>query len=1095
MRCPDCGAESPADKKFCGDCGAPLTVACPSCGAVNPRERQLCDGCGAPLAAPGLREAGAPQPFRPRPQTSIATGTLPGEMKQVTVLFCDIVNSTPLAERLGAEGMRDLVNRFLELSLAEIRRYGGTAPEFTGDGFMAVFGAPRAYEDHVRRALLAALGIQRAFGSENGATPGPNLQLPIRIGIHSGPVVFGPVGGNFATETVIGDTANVAARLQQAAEPGAVLLSDATWQSARGYVRAEPLGPLAVKGKTEPIPAYRLLGVSRSRATRDGPRPGHTTSFVDRVDELATLLRFAEEAESGGGRAVGIVGEPGIGKSRLVDEMRQRLSHRQVNWVEGHCNSYGTMIPYQLVLDLLRSNCGIVDTDTPEEITDKVCSGLRQAGMDPDQDAPLLLYLLGINPIDDPALLSRPEAVKDRTFDIFRRLAINGSRHRPLALVVEDLHWIDKISEEFLRFAVKSLAGARIFLIATYRPDFIPPWGGLPVARQIALQPLGTEHSRQVARAVLAGLLVNQVTADLVAKADGNPLFLEQLVLHASETTPGRAELMLPSTVNDVIMARIDRLPAEVKQLLQTAAVIGREFSLHLLEAVWPGPEPINALIAELCRLEFLDEWPDDEGTTYTFRHALTQEAAYGSLLERHRRASHARIGAALESLYEGRTDEVSELLALHFGRSDDAEKAVDYAIVAAEKAGRSWANTEALNYFKAALSRLDAMPDTAANRLRRIDAVLKQAEVKYSVGNYADQVDNLQGISNIVSESQDPSRRATWHYWLGFLQGVSGGRPEVAIDHCREAAKIASASGMEEINAFAESCLAQVYMIVGRLHDGIEVGERALASFEMRQNRWWAGRTLWHLTAVANFLGQWERSLEYCRRALEHGIALQDLRLTVVSWSRMGLAYVQQGNPERGMQCCEEALALNPLPRDAAWARVVRGYGKIKAGQLNDGVAELDGALAWFEGAHMRWTHVIGAVWLAEGYLRRGDRARALPLIEHVLEISRANGYLQYEGRACWLMGEHLAQEAPVSAEEYLTNAIDIFERVGARNDLARAILSRAILRRAREDLATSRGLLDKAGAIFQALGTRDEVARVQAARAEFDRPRLCSS
>ena len=685
--------------------------------------------------------------------------------------------------------------------------------------------------------------------------------------------------------------------------------------------------------------------------------------------------------------------------------------------------------------------------------------------------------------------MSRPEAVKDRTFDIFRRLAINGSLRSPLALVVEDLHWIDKISEEFLRFAVELLAAARILLIATYRPDFIPPWSGLPVAQQIALQPLGLEHSRQVARAVLAGFLVNQLAEDIVAKADGNPLFLEQLVLHAGEARSRRGELMVPATIHDVIMARIDRLSAVEKQLLQTAAVIGREFSLHLLSAVWPRPEPIDAPLAELCRLEFLDEKSEPEEVTYIFRHALTQEAAYGSLLERHRRTNHGRIGAALESLYEDRTNEVAELLALHFGRSDQTEKAVDYAIAAAEKAGRGWANTEALNYFDAALGRLDAMPDTAANRLRRIDAVLKQTEIKYSLGKYVEQIDDLQNIREIIYNSEDSYRRATWNYWVGFLYAVSGGRPDVAVDHCHEAAKIASAAGMHEINAFAKFCLAQIYMVVGKLHDAIEVGERALASFELRDNRWWAGRTLWHLTAIANYLGEWERSLGYCRRGLEHGIALQDLRLKVVGWTRMGLAYVQQGNPERGMQCCEEALALKPLPRDAAWARVVRGYGKIKAGQLDDGVAELDGALAWFEGAHMRWTDVIGAVWLAEGHLRRGDRARALPLIEHVLEISRANGYLQYEGRACWLIGEHLAQEAPDSAEEYLTNAIDIFERVGARNDLARAIFSRAILRRAREDFATFRKLLDQAGAIFQALGTRDEIARVQAVRVESDR------
>ena len=1088
MRCPHCGADSPDGMKFCGHCGAALGLICASCGTDNPAEFKFCGRCGAPLDGSGLRERAAPEPYLPRPQTSLATGTLPGEMKQVTVLFCDIVNSTGLAERLGAEGMRDLVNRFLELSIAEVRRFDGTVPEFTGDGFMAVFGAPRAYEDHVRRALLAALGIRLALGGERGTPPGANLALPVRMGIHSGPVVFGPVGGDFGTETVIGDTANIAARLQQAAEPGVILFSDAIWLSAQGYARGEPAGPLAVKGKAELIPAYRLLGVSRSRVARDGRAPSRTTDFVDRTDEMAALLRLFEEVESGRGRVVGVVGEPGIGKSRIVDELRRRVAPGRITWVEGRCDSYGTMIPYRLVLDLLRNNCGIVDADTPEEIADKVSAGLRHAGMDPDQDAPLLLHLLGIKALEDPALESRPEAIKGRMFDVCRQMAINGSVRRPLALVVEDLHWVDKLSEEFLQFAAQALAGARVLLIATYRPSFTPSWSGLPFASRVALEPLSLEDSRHVVRAVLlAELFSSPVTEEIVARADGNPLFLEQLVLHAGKATGGQAELMVPPTIHDVIMARIDRLPNEAKQLLQTAAVIGREFSQRLITAVWPGAGPIDHHLRELCGLEFLDEWPDDDGSTYVFRHALTQEAAYGSLLERHRRACHARIGHALETLYEDRTDEVAELLALHFGRSDEAEKAVDYAIAAAAKAGRVWANTEALKYFEAALRRLDGMPDTADNRLRRIDAVLKQAEIKYSLGKYVEQIKDLTNIQDLVAGAEDPYRRSTWNYWLGFLHGVSGGRPEAAIDHCREAAKIASTAGMHELNAFAESCLAQVYMVAGMLDDGMQVGERALASFELMGNRWWAGRTLWHLTAIANFIGDWERSLGYCRRGLEHGVALQDLRLKVVGWTRMGLAYIQQGNPERGIECCDAALALTPIPRDAAWARVVRGYGKIKSRDIDSGVAEMAEALAWFEGVHMRWTHIIGTVWLAEGHLRRGNRASARPLIDHVLQTSRATGYLQYEGRGCWLLGEYLSQEAPSSAEEYIRNAILIFERIGARNDLARAIFTHGMIRYGLGEVENAKIILGEARAIFQELGTLDEIARVEGALAEL--------
>lgn len=310
-----------------------------------------------------------------------------------------------------------------------------------------------------------------------------------------------------------------------------------------------------------------------------------------------------------------------------------------------------------------------------------------------------------------------------------------------------------------------------------------------------------------------------------------------------------------------------------------------------------------------------------------------------------------------------------------------------------------------------------------------------------------------------------------------------------MAIQHCREAATIAYASGLEEIHAFAESCLAQAYMVAGRLREAIEAGERALLSFETHGNRWWAGRTLWHLSSAANFLGDWDASVRYCSRGLEHGIALNDLRLRAVGWSRTGLAHINKGDIERGLQCCNEALALSPIPRDTAWARVVRGYGKIKAGHIEDGVAEMSEALAWFESSHMRWTHIVGTVWLAEGHLRRGNPASARPLIDQVLATTRTAGNLHYEGRACWLMSECLAPEAPASAEEYAENAMRIFERVGARNDLARALLTRAALRQSAGDVATARQLLDQAYAIFQALGTRDEPARVNAALAALER------
>src|SRR5271166_2483312 len=812
MRCSRCHADNLAGMKFCGECGVPLPSACPSCGAANLPESRFCGRCGAPFDRLGLHDSATAEPYTPRlVRASVPRGIRPAEMKQVTVLCCDIVDSTPLTERLGPEAMRDLVAAFLETSLAEVQRYGGTASQFTGDGFLALFGAPLTYEDHVRRALLAAVAIRSALGSDGDAADTDRLNLPVRIGIHTGPVVFGPIGDSLPLDrTVIGDAANVAARLQQMAEPREILLSEATRLSARGYASVDPVGPLALEGKAEPILAYRLLGMSHRRSALDEAASAHTTIFVGRDNELVVLNDFLRQAENGQGQAVGIVGEPGIGKSRLLAEFHRQLAPESVTWVEGRCLSYGTSIPYLLVIDLLRSNCGIVETDKPDAIADKVRLGLREAGLDPDQDGPVLLHLLGIKDVAATPALLTPEAVKAKTFEVFRQLSIRGSRRRALVLVLEDLHWVDKVSEELLGLLAEDVSGAPIFLLAAYRPGYRPPWLDKSYAGQIPLNPLTRDDSLRVVRSVVrAERFVDQVTEEIVAKADGNPFFLEQLALHAGEARGPRSVLMVPNTIHEVVMARTDRLPDEIKRLLQTAAVIGREVPVRLLEAVCGERDPLVSQLRELGRFEFVYERIEPEGAVYVFRHALTQEAVYGSLLEQHRRAYHGAVGRALEEIYTGRIDEVAELLAHHFGLSRDADKAVDYAILAAEKSQRRWANSEALTYFNDALHRLDAMPDTEANRLRRVDAVLKQAEVKYPLGRYIEQIQALEGIRGVVDETGDPSRRAAWHYWIGFLHSVSGGRPEVAIEHCGEAAKIASTSGLDEIDALAGSCLA----------------------------------------------------------------------------------------------------------------------------------------------------------------------------------------------------------------------------------------------------------------------------------------------
>jgi class 3 adenylate cyclase len=415
MRCPRCRHDNPARAKFCPECGQRLASACGSCGAELPATAKFCPECGRPVAG-----AGAPSPVEPGPlgretrtpaaytpghlaeKILTSRAALEGERKPVTVLFCDLVGSTALAERLGPEGMHVLVNSFFEAALTEVHRYEGTVNQFLGDGFMALFGAPLAHEDHPRRAALAALGVARALRERPVVVaPGVEIPLTVRMGLHTGFVVVGAIGDNLRMDyTAVGDTTHLAARLQQVAQPDAILASEATWRLVEGYVRGDRVGPVAVKGRSEPVVVFRILGAGPRRSPLEGHDQRTLSRFVGRDRELQTLLDLIAEAEEGRGQAVGIVGEPGVGKSRLLLEFRHRLAERRVIYLQGRCLSYGATIPYVPVGDIVRANCGLADADTLESVAEKVRVALREVGMDPGDGEPYLLQLLGVK---DPA--------------------------------------------------------------------------------------------------------------------------------------------------------------------------------------------------------------------------------------------------------------------------------------------------------------------------------------------------------------------------------------------------------------------------------------------------------------------------------------------------------------------------------------------------------------------------------------------------------------------------------------------------------------------------------------------------------------------
>jgi tetratricopeptide (TPR) repeat protein len=971
--------------------------------------------------------------------------------------------------RSEQEALSD-TGRALELLVDKVRSFGGSVEEMSPRSIGAVFGL-EPVEDAPLRAVHAATAIQKAA---ERSRRGDGERFAVRLAIHVGDALVGQsrAGPEIDADAKRAQWATLD-RMLEGAEPDRILVSAA---AARFLTRRFDLSDQRV---AEGGAVYVVSGRERARFGREGRQAW----FWGRRQELGLLKARLASARAGHGQIVGIVGEAGIGKSRLLYEFSRTVREQQLTYLEGHCLSYGASMPYLPILEILRHGCRLADADRPEAIVRKLGTSLERLGIPADDAVPYLLQFLGVKEGTERLAMVSPDAIRARTFDILRRTCANASRRSPLVLAIEDVHWIDAASEA-LGALVESLEGLSLLLVMTYRPGYRPQWLDRPHVTQIALQPLSAEESMSLLSGILSpAALAAPIVKLIVDKAEGNPFFLEELARSVAEAGEARPSLVAPQTVQEVLLARINRLPDPAKRLLQAAAVLGREAPRPLLAAVWGEPGDFAEPLRELTRLEFLYERQSGDEPVYAFKHLLTQEVAYMSLADARRRAHHGAAGAALEHQYAGRVHEVTELLAHHFGQSDEAEKAVDYALLAAGKAHRRWANTEALAHFDAARTQLDAMPDTDANRLRRIDAVVQQAEVKFALGQHAEHIQALEDIRELAEATADPSRRAAWYYWTGFLHSLTGSRPEVAIAYCRKAEAIADAHGLDEIRAYAGCCLAQVLVFAGDLAGALVAGERALAILEARGNLWWACRTLWQMAPAANALGDWERALRHCRRALEHGQATNDLRLKIVGWSRIGGTLVQRGDAMGALECCAEALRLSPAPFDAAMVKAVRGYAMIKAGELDAGTSELEEAVAWFERSRLRYTCSQYALWLSEGYLRGGHLARARDVLAGVLRQTQDLGYHHLEGVAERLLGQCLMSDAPAEAARHLEDGARILDEVGARNDFAKALVAQAELARRKGDGSRAHELFERALGIFESLGTVDEPAHVRAA------------
>ncbi|HSF05994.1 MAG TPA: adenylate/guanylate cyclase domain-containing protein [Methylomirabilota bacterium] len=1103
MRCSRCQAENREGLRFCEDCGARLAATCPSCGAELTPGKKFCGSCGTSLAPaqPESRYA-SPQNYTPKhlaEKILTSKGALEGERKQVTVLFADLKGSMELLADRDPEEARKILDPVLELMMEAVHRYEGTVNQVMGDGIMALFGAPLAHEDHAVRACYAALDMQaamRRYTEEVRRAHGVEVQ--IRVGLNSGEVVVRAIRNDLRTDyTALGQTTHLAARMEQLATPGTIRLTADTLRLAEGYVEVKPLGPVPVKGLEHLIDVYEMVGAGPIRSRLHAAAVRGLTRFVGRESEFEALRQALARTAAGHGQVIAIVGEAGVGKSRLVWEVTH--SHRVHGWLvlQTSSVSYGKATNYLPIVDLLKEYFGIEDRDGPRNVHEKLAGKLLTLDRALEGHLPALLSLLDV-PTDDPqwSTLDPPQR-RRRTLDAVKQLLLRESQVQPLLVVVEDLHWIDSETQALLDGLVESLPAARILLLVNYRPEYQHPWGSRAYYSQLRLGPLPTEGAERLLAALL-GSNLEPLTRVLIAQTEGNPFFLEECVRTLVETRALTGErgayqltrplpaIKVPATVQAVIAARIDRLGAVDKALLQTASVLGKDVPLGLLQAIADlGEDELYAAIARLQAAEFLYEagtFPDIE---YTFKHALTHEVAYGSLLQDRRRALHVRIVETIERLYADRLAEHVERLAHHAFLGKDWAKAITYLQQAGAKAFARSVHREAIGCFEDALTALSHLRETRETVAQAIDLRCDLRNALLPLAEWERIQGYLREAEALARTSNDLRRLGAV---LGYMSGLhlnTGGRASDVRALAQQVEAIGAALGDVPLQVAGQYYHVWLGALSGD-HRGTERLCRTLMDSlpgDLSRERF--GLVAYPAVVSRAFLARALAELGAFDEGRDHGGEAVRLAEALdhpfsLVWACLNLGHLEglRGEFTRATVPLERAVALSrewTLAYLTPIAMAALGHVLAGSGRVVEGVSWLQQALTAYASAGIGYLQSMSAVRLGEAYLLAGrvDEARACGT--RAVMLARERGERGHEAWAHRLLGETASHhDCPdvAAAEAHLASSTALASELGMRPLVARCRLSLGKLHGQAGDRRAATGHLTTAMGMFHEMG-----------------------
>jgi predicted ATPase/class 3 adenylate cyclase len=1085
VNCPQCRAQNAADAVFCDNCGSRLEVACANCGGTNRLGAKFCNKCGQRLpesqtaTLTAAQKFGSVQAYTPKhlaEKILSSKHSLEGERKQVTVLFADMKGSMELVADRDPEEARKILDPILEQMMEAVHRYEGTVNQVMGDGIMALFGAPLAHEDHAVRACYAALRMQESVKKyAEGVRRTEGIPIQIRMGLNSGEVVVRSIGSDLKIDyTAVGQTTHLAARMEQMAMPGSILMTTETLALTEGFVQVKPLGPVNVKGLTEPVEVYEITGAGPVRSRLQAGAARGLTRFVGRTAEFETLCQALERAGASHGQMVALVGEPGVGKSRLFWEFTH--SRRTVDWLilESSSVSYGKATAYLPVINLLRAYFSIEDRDDVRKIREKVIGKLLTLDHSLEPTLPAFLTLLDATVEDQQWKNLDPPQRHQRTLEAIKRLLLRESQVQPLLLVIEDLHWVDSETQALLDSLVESLPTARLLLLVNYRPEYQHGWGSKTYYSQLRIDPLPPASAEELLQTILGNdPNLRPLKQLLIERTEGNPFFIEESVRTLVETKvlvgeQGNYRLakpiestQVPATVQAVLAARIDRLPADEKGLLQSAAVIGKDVPLVILQAITDqsGPE-ISRGLSQLQAMEFLYETSLFPEVEYTFKHALTHEVAYGSILQARRRSVHSRIVAVLEQLYSDRLGEQVERLAHHALRAELWEKAVDYLHQAGKKAAARSATREAVATFEQALDATRHLPENRQAIEKAISIRLDLGPLLIAAMGYAaPEVEQNYSCARELCEQLDATPQLFPVLWaLARIHDVRGelnrGR-DVGEQLLQIAERVRDSGLLLEAHHERWANLT----ILGELTSAWTHLDQGFSLYDPQNHRehafLYGGHDPgvccgFHASHVLWLLGYPDHALRRSREAvaLARELALPStlhLALSFTAWFYHRLA---DRNAVRAL--VEECITLvnqQGFTRGRARTTFLQGWLLVKQRQQEAGIEQMSTVLAGERERQgsVAWVTQYAAV-LAEAYRKAGQHLEGLTVISDALAMVHQSGGRYCEAELHRIRGELLRTQAVAheeKAESCFIQAIDVARSQSAKSWELRATMS----------------------------------------------------